>query len=36
MLNNELYQIIIKGEINLANNKNQPDDLNLINDFLYN
>lgn len=34
MLNNELYQIIIKREIILANNKNQPDDLNLINDFL--
>lgn len=33
-LNNELYQIIIKREIILAKNKNQPDDLNLINDFL--
>lgn len=33
-LNNELFQIIIKREIILAKNKNQPDDLNLINDFL--
>lgn len=34
MLNNDIYQIIIKDEIILDKNNDGPDDLDIINDFL--